>query len=63
MDLQEMLASDEQYQQLCLEYTLRNQRFLEIVLTLPPQQRTEALDLIDTVGKMFGRILEIASEA
>lgn len=63
MDLQQIISEDEQYQQLCQEYTQRNRQFLEIVLTLPQEQQTAVFDFLDTTGKLFSRIFEIASDA
>ena len=62
MDLQQMLSEDAQYQQLCQEYTQRNRQFLEIVLTLPQEQHRAVFDFLDTTGKLFARIFEIASD-
>ena len=62
MNLQQLLSKDEQYQQLCLEFTQCNQQFLEIVLTLPQEQQRAVFDFLDTTGKLFARIFEIASD-
>ena len=62
MNLQQLLSEDEQYQQLCLEFTQCNQQFLEIVLTLPKEKQTAVFDFLDITGKMFDRIFEVASE-
>ena len=62
MNLQQLLSEDEQYQQLCLEFTQCNQQFLEIVLTLPKEKQTMVFDFLDITGKMFDRIFEVASE-
>ena len=62
MNLQQLLSEDEQYQQLCQEYTQRNRQFLEIVLSLPQEQQRAVFDFLDTTGKLFARIFEITSE-
>ena len=63
MNLQQLLAEDAQYQQLCQEFTQCNQQFLEIVLALPKEKQAAVFDFLDITGKMFDRVFEVVSEA
>ena len=59
LDAQEMLSAKPEYQNLIKEYELRNERFLEQVKTMNPEQQSAVWDYCGMLIEMHLHMLEI----
>ena len=59
LDAQEMLSVKPEYQNLIKEYELRNERFLEQVKTMNPEQQSAVWDYCGMLIEMHLHMLEI----
>ena len=59
LDAQEMLSTKPEYQNLMKEYELRNERFLEQVKTMNPEQQSAVWDYCGMLIEMHLHMLEI----
>ena len=59
LDAQEMLSVKPEYQNLIKEYELRNERFLEQVKTMNPEQQSAVWDYCGMLIEMHLHTLEI----
>ena len=59
LDAQEMLSAKPEYQNLIKEYELRNERFLEQVKTMNPEQQSAVWDYCGMLIEMHLHTLEI----
>ena len=61
LDAQEMLSAKPEYQNLIKEYELRNERFLEQVKTMNPEQQAAVWDYCGMLIEMHLHTLEIVA--